>query len=377
MLRCFLLGIAALAAYAQDLPRGQIIDEVKCTARPEQSYALYIPSNYSAKRQWSLILAFDPRANGRAPVVQFQAAAEKYGYIVAGSKNSRNGPPGVSLNAAQAMLDDINSRFTIDSKRMYLAGQSGGARFAMDLAMGTGKFAAVVASSAGFPHEPQRSLPFPVFGTAGTEDFNNLEMHTFDRLVTTPHRVVIFEGGHTWLPSDLAVEAIEWLELQAMKTGQRPRDEALLERVFEARTAQATRQPDDHAIYLALSGLATDFAGLRDVAEIKTRAAALEHKKDVQEGLKKDLAQEQVEERANGELRGLAYGMQDPSHHGEYLEQLRTRLLELSKQANAPENSSDRQMARRLISGAIADNAGRPDPELQKLIQEIRPANRR
>ena len=227
MLRCFLLGVVAIAANAEDLPRGRIIDEVKCAARPAQSYALYIPSNYSPKRPWNLILAFDPRANGRAPVVQFQAAAEKYGYIVAGSKNSRNGPPDVSLNAAQAMLDDINSRFTIDPKRMYLAGQSGGARFAMDLAMGTGKFAAVIASSAGFPHEPQRSLPFPVFATAGTEDFNNLEMRTFDRLVNTPHRVVIFEGGHTWLPSDLAVEAMEWLEIQAMKN-QRPRDEALL-----------------------------------------------------------------------------------------------------------------------------------------------------
>jgi hypothetical protein len=216
-----------------------------------------------------------------------------------------------------------------------------------------------------------------VFATAGTEDFNNLEMHTFDRLVTTPHRVVIFEGGHTWLPSDLAVEAVEWLEIQAMKNGQRPRDEALLGRIFDIRKAQANALRDDHDTYLAFTALASDFAGLKDVAEFKTRAAALEHKKDVQESLQKDLAQEQLEERISGELRGLEYGMQDPSHHGEYLEKLRTNLLDLSKRANAPDNSSDRQMARRVISGAIADNAGRPDPELQKLMQEIRPANRR
>src|ERR1700722_466491 len=139
MWRCMLVGMLALTARAEDLPRGQIIDDVKCAAHPEQSYALYLPSNYSPQHAWPVIFAFDPRANGRSPVVQYQAAAEKYGYIIAGSKNSRNGPARVSMTAAQAMLEDLNSRFSIDSKRMYVAGHSGGARFSMDLAMGSGK----------------------------------------------------------------------------------------------------------------------------------------------------------------------------------------------------------------------------------------------
>src|SRR2546427_358384 len=79
------------AILAQDLPRGQIVDEVKCAADPSQSYALYLPSNYSPDRAWSLLVGFHPAARGRAIAETYQAAAEKYGYVVAGSNSSRNG----------------------------------------------------------------------------------------------------------------------------------------------------------------------------------------------------------------------------------------------------------------------------------------------
>jgi len=133
--------------------QGQILDKVVCDADAAQSYALYLPSNYSPDRAWSVIFAFDPLARGRAPLVKYQAAAEKYGYIVAGSNNSRNGPWNVSLAAAQAMSADVGTRFSIDPKRMYTAGLSGGARVAMALAISMNQFAGVIASSAGFSRE--------------------------------------------------------------------------------------------------------------------------------------------------------------------------------------------------------------------------------
>lgn len=76
---------------AADLPTGAIIDDVRCSAGAQQGYALYLPSGYSPARAWPVIFAFDPRARGRTPVERYQAAAGKFGYIVAGSSNSRNG----------------------------------------------------------------------------------------------------------------------------------------------------------------------------------------------------------------------------------------------------------------------------------------------
>ena len=77
------------AARGQDIPRGTIVDDVKCAADPTQSYALYVPSTYSPDRAWSLPIAFHPGARGRAMVEKYAAAAEQYGYIVAGSNTSR------------------------------------------------------------------------------------------------------------------------------------------------------------------------------------------------------------------------------------------------------------------------------------------------
>jgi hypothetical protein len=47
---CLLLVALAAAAFAEDLPQGQIVDPVKCAADQSQTYALYLPSQYSPDR---------------------------------------------------------------------------------------------------------------------------------------------------------------------------------------------------------------------------------------------------------------------------------------------------------------------------------------
>ena len=138
------------AAMARDLPRGEIIPDVQCAADASQSYALYLPSGYSPNRVWPVILAFDPGGRGRNGVERYQAAAEKYGYIVAGSNNSRNGSPDTG-KAVAAMSADVLSRFSINSRRIYTAGMSGGARVAFSVALASPSIAGVMASSAGYP----------------------------------------------------------------------------------------------------------------------------------------------------------------------------------------------------------------------------------
>jgi len=77
-LRVLIAAVVGIsAARAQDLPRGTIIDEVKCVADATQSYALYLPSGYSPDRKWNLLIAFHPAARGRLMVEKYQAAAEE------------------------------------------------------------------------------------------------------------------------------------------------------------------------------------------------------------------------------------------------------------------------------------------------------------
>jgi pimeloyl-ACP methyl ester carboxylesterase len=279
-----------------------------------QAYALYLPSHYSPDRQWKLILAFDPRGQGRQGVEALQTAAEKYGYIVAGSNNSRNGPPQISLTAAQAMWTDVGKRFSINPKRIYTAGLSGGARIAMKVAFDHDEIAGVIASSAGFPPGHRRSdLRFVVFGTAGTEDFNYLEMRQLDQELSSPHRVVIFEGGHQWLPSSLAVQAVEWLEFQAAHPG-----------------AVEQSKPDS------------------DRRELEREAQIV------------------------GELNDLQQGLDDPNARTSNLKELKSRLQAWSRLANAPADSPERRMARRIMGGIFIDSRSVDDQEYQTFVDSLR-----
>src|SRR4026209_1637464 len=67
-----IVTLDAATGLAQELPRGEIVDIVKCAADSTQSYALYIPSTYSPDRTWSLLIAFHPGARGRAMVETYR-----------------------------------------------------------------------------------------------------------------------------------------------------------------------------------------------------------------------------------------------------------------------------------------------------------------
>src|SRR4051794_8103192 len=100
-----ILFLSLTAQTAGNFPSGQIIPDVKCASDASQSYALYLPSNYTPDRTWPIIFGFDPGGRGQNAVDRYQAAAEKYGYIIAGSNNSRNGSSEVG-KAVNAMTSD-------------------------------------------------------------------------------------------------------------------------------------------------------------------------------------------------------------------------------------------------------------------------------
>lgn len=363
------LFMAAAASRAADLPTGQIIDSVECALDLAQHYALYLPSNYTPSRQWSVILAFDSGARGRVPVERYQQAAEKYGYIVAGSLNARNGPWEVGMKAAQAMTADVKARFSIDPKRVYTAGMSGGARLAMKVALESKQVAGVFASSAGFPDQFIPRLPFAVFGSAGTDDFNHLEMYQLDRRVTSAHRVLYFDGGHTWLPAELAMQAVEWMELQAMKSALRPRDKVLLDTWFAARVARIDALQDNTETLHALIYLIADFEDLEEVGKFADRASRLLKQQDVRDALREEFNNEERELQVQGEL----FELRDRWTNGAGFAKLQERITVLLAQSKAADDSEGRRIARRVLSNFAASSRGIHDPQYQGLLDAIRP----
>lgn len=365
------LAAAILAAAPQtSLPIGQIVERVVCLDDASQSYALFIPPGYTHDRQWPVIFGFDPGGRGRTPVDRYQAAATRYGYIVAGSNNSRNGSPD-TVHAVSAMTRDVMSRFNVDPRRVYLAGMSGGARVALATALTAPGIAGVIASSAGYPDsQPRKTVPFALFATAGTEDFNHIEMRQLDRALTTPHHLAIFAGGHTWLSSALALEAVQWMEIQAMKSGLQPRDARKVEEILAARVADIPSSATDAAAYLALRAIATDFEELADVSAFAARAEQLGKTSAVRSALKRDRDED------DRELSILqdAYAAQARLSTDDRLvalAELNATWGDLSKKANAGTDSSERRIARRVLTG-LAAGALPQDPEYLAIVARYR-----
>jgi dienelactone hydrolase len=275
---------------------GKITPRLACQAQPDFSYCLYLPSAYAADKVWPIIYCFDPGGHGQIPVERMKDGAEKYGYILAGSNDSRNGP-GVPLDSIIAALSqDTRARFPIDDKRVYTAGFSGGARVASAIALAGDRVAGVIACSGGFPtgKVPPRSLPFAFFGTAGKEDFNYAEMYglaeTFDSSGAA-NRFEVFDGGHAWAPAALCSEAIEWMEIQAMRTGRREKDANLISafrQTLEARAKEFETTARSYDAYRVFRSLAADLEGLADVKGYQDKAAVLKSSKEAKRAVKEE-----------------------------------------------------------------------------------------
>ncbi|HEY6331402.1 MAG TPA: hypothetical protein VI756_18900 [Blastocatellia bacterium] len=277
-----------------DLATGTIIQKVLCQADTQFSYALYLPSTYRKDKKWPIVYCFDPSARGAAPLERFRVGAEQYGFILAGSNDSKNGPGPIGT-IIRALLQDTQARFSIDPRQVYLTGLSGGARVASAVALAMpSAIAGVIACSAGFlpSAEPPRPLPFPFFATAGTEDFNYPEMYNLAETLTasgSANHLAVFDGPHSWPPPEVCTEALEWMQLQAMRSGRREKDPALIhsiERKWVERANALDAGARKYEAFRAYTELATALAGLDDVTAFKSEAAELGPSKEVKQALK-------------------------------------------------------------------------------------------
>jgi dienelactone hydrolase len=349
------------AARAEELPRGTVVEKVACLGDAEQSYALYLPSNYTREKSWPIVYAFDPGARGKFPVGLFHEVAEQNGYIVVGSNNSRNGP-GVPLQRVlTALWDDTHARFTIDSQRVYAAGFSGGARVACFFAFAYDKrVAGVIAGGAGLPsgvHPPQ-TTPFALYGIAGVDDFNYFEVkdlnQEFDDLGLV-HRMKTLEGGHEWPPAKALAEGVLWLEFQTRKkTSGALKDDKLAGELFQRdveSTSAAEAQGQMYDAYLGYATLARDFRGLRDVSEFEKKVALLKDSKAVKDAVREEQEQRRQEKSSQETLVRILPGFDDPDSRVDAMSQFHAAVFDLLRKSERPKDSSDRRVARRALSG--------------------------
>jgi hypothetical protein len=225
------------------VPIGQMVEGIACASDATQTYTLYLPSTYTGGHRYPVLLVFDPRGRSVLAAELFRDAADTYGWIIVSSDNTRSdGPWEPNLRAIQALWPEIHIRIPIDDQRIYATGFSGGAAVAAFLARTTGGVAGILACGGRGLEDQLEGGNTAVFATAGDTDFNYVEMYRLDEFLAatgSPRKLVIFEGNHSWMPSLVAREAIEWFELLALKHGEFGRPPELVDSLYAADLAKA------------------------------------------------------------------------------------------------------------------------------------------
>jgi len=207
---------------------GRIINPVTCKADASQSYALYIPLKGN-RMAMPIVYFFDPHGDGSLPLKKYRLLAEAYGFIMAGSNNSRNGNDwAVTENSWRRLFEDTKNRLKVDPRRIYTCGFSGGAKVAGFIAMQHPGIKGVIANGAGLPDgTPAGDLHFSFTALAGEGDMNLTELVFFnddlDR-TRTRHCLIVFDGKHEWAPEGTMKTAFAGWQLDAMREGLLPKD---------------------------------------------------------------------------------------------------------------------------------------------------------
>ncbi len=357
---------AQQAAATGENPRvfsiGTIVPKVVTLAKPDQSYALYLPTSYSAKKRFPIIYAFDPGARGSHAVELIKDGAERYGYIVVGSNNSRNGSWKIEAEAAEAMLQDTQERLAIDPRRIYFAGFSGGARVAARLAQLCKCAAGVLLNGAGFQPEAFTShdAPFAVFAGIGTYDFNYGEIVRMDdelEKLGYAHFMRRFDGPHQWVPSDVMAEALAWFRLQAMKSGLESRDGAWIAATFAHlfERARALEQSGDlYASWKEYRQVAETFAGLTDNTALRTRTEALGKDKAVREGTKREKQEFEEQDQLTREISSGLSGLREiQPNRADVRTDMAQKVVDLRGRAEREKRQEKLRTLKRALAGVL------------------------
>jgi dienelactone hydrolase len=349
---------------------GRLTENVVTRSDPKQSYTLYLPSTYDGVKRHPALLVFDPSANGTAAAAIFRDAAEEYGWILLSSNGTVSGS-GDDRNefAVRAMIQELN-HYPVMRGRVYATGFSGTAILAWQVGINTGLLHGVIGVGGRNIRElPPAQFPFAHYGFAGDADFNNREMREVDALLEDAgkvHRFDVFPGEHRWITPELARDAVGWMELVAMKDQRRPKDEALIAKLY-ARDSAAAAALETAGKKLDAMRRYRAIAATFDSAEARAAAARLEKDpfviRDRKDEAKWDEFERNFHKNVLGNVRALfARFREDDLPQTQVRLEQELRIPELRRRLKRP--GREGIVARRLLNVIFGQTAFRLIPEL-------------
>ena len=267
---------------------------IKCRKDSTQKYTAYFPENYSQTSKLPVIVVFDAHARTKLVVEKFKEAADKFTYLIIASENVKNGLKTVDYSI-NTLFDDIFSKFKIDRKRVYTAGFSGGARIANSVAIYKGGISGVISCSGGLPQKGVKiKNKFDFVGIVGLNDFNYQEMKALNKAFDNENfnnKFISFNGTHDWPDSKVISEAVEYLEIIAIKRKIVPTNDNLV-RSYTYKNAEIINDfiinGEDYKAYLLYKSFLQSLKGLYDISDYEKSYQVLLNSPKIKSGIELD-----------------------------------------------------------------------------------------
>ncbi len=256
---------------------GDFVPRVNCSGNENLSYALYIPQKINLAVKNPVLFLFDPHANGALPINKYRDLADKYGYILIGSNDSKNGASReFTSQVISSLLKSSFELLLIDDKRIYAGGFSGGGRVASMLAFSSAGCIGLVTCGAGFPKEVWTTTPPScIIGIAGDGDMNLNELESIkvdEPNLKNRYELIRFDGIHEWPPINIFEQAFLAFEATGINDGVISKDDKHISELNDSYQALSDNlSADNNYIYQAklYERWINNLGNLTDVTVIK------------------------------------------------------------------------------------------------------------
>lgn len=291
---------SAPAAQHIEVPRDSVVI-IQIPSSPE-SYCLYVPTSVVDIRSAPAIIFFDPHGAGRLPIDKYRKLADRFGIVLAGSNNSKNGLDiSQSTQFGNNIISDLTGRIGIPVKFASLAGFSGGAKVALLTAANNPNITNAIYAGAATPINSNH--PIHLMGFAGTADMNYTDLLAFSD--SHPEGLLIeFGGKHEWPDTLTFSQAFYWIYFRSGVKDSVEFNRHVLDFIAQRKLMIMGATTTKHIKYLLwayneYSELIYMLDGVTDVSEYKKDREQLSHDQYYKQALsdKKQLVQKEAGEK--------------------------------------------------------------------------------
>ena len=284
----FLFSFPIVFAQGITLSKGAVNDNLSVNDSLSETFAIYLPTNYSNERSWPVFFVFDSEGRGKSVVQLFRQPAEEQGYVIVASNNINSKDSLLNnLKVGTRLMSRVFNLFSVDRNRIYTAGLAEGAEVASAIPAVYNNIQGVLAVGDIWLKADllKKDVNFSILGLVGTHDFMFYKMRESIRFLGEKGNnasLYKFDGTHQWPDLNIISHALGDFTLQALSKGLIPQDPILVESLYqkEIETADVLRRSLQLFKSYELLDKMKDKYGLFDKKDdLKDRQKTLRHEK--------------------------------------------------------------------------------------------------